>query len=73
MTRESARAELATATGWRKPTRSQGQNTCVEITEALSGWIGIRDSKLGAASPVLACTTPEFAALVARVRVEEAS
>lgn len=68
MTRDTARIALVTATNWRKSIRSQGENGCVETTEALPGWIGIRDSKLGPASPVLACTRPEFAALLAHAR-----
>ncbi|MGH3621927.1 MAG: DUF397 domain-containing protein [Sciscionella sp.] len=70
MNRDSARSALATATQWRKPSRSQGQNTCVEITDQLPDWVGIRDSKLGAASPILACTPTEFAALLDRLRTD---
>lgn len=64
MNRDSARAALATMTQWRKSSRSQGENTCVEITDQIAGWVGIRDSKLGASSAVLACTPTEFAALL---------
>jgi len=54
MSTEAARAALtATAsTGWRKSTRSGGQNGCVEINR-VPGYAGVRDSKLGDASPVL--------------------
>jgi hypothetical protein len=42
-------------------------------TEHVTGWGRIRDSNLGATYPVLASPPTEFAALVAYVRVEEAS
>jgi hypothetical protein len=36
----------------------------VEITTELTGWVGVRDSKLGAASPVLAVTPAQWRATV---------
>ncbi|MGH8572264.1 MAG: DUF397 domain-containing protein, partial [Gammaproteobacteria bacterium] len=36
---------LADPSGWKTSTRtSQGQN-CVEVTTAVPGWIGVRDTK----------------------------
>ena len=40
---------LTAASGWKTSTRtSQGQN-CVEVTTAVPGWVGIRDTKNRAA------------------------
>lgn len=60
---KSAHTALARATNWRKPTRSQGENNCVEIA-SVPGMIGVRDTKLGAASPILAFSDTAFAALI---------
>ncbi|MBB5158198.1 DUF397 domain-containing protein [Saccharopolyspora phatthalungensis] len=60
---QSAHTALAHATNWRKPTRSQGENNCVEIG-SVPGTIGVRDTKLGAASPILAFSATAFAALI---------
>ena len=63
---------LSTDTGWRKPARSEAQNACVEVTTtAVSGWIGIRDSKLGPSSPLLAVTTSGWTALVTSAKEGE--
>lgn len=65
MTHDDARTALATA-GWRTSRRSQGQNGCVELA-AVPGWIGVRDSKLGDASPVLIVPTDHFNFLLAEL------
>lgn len=62
---DEALAELATAAGWRKSHYSWGENGCVEITTELPGWVGVRDSKLGPASPLLAIPTAQWRALLA--------
>jgi hypothetical protein len=49
---EEAVAALATAS-WFKSTYSQGQNDCVEVGSVPSV-VGVRDSKLSPASPILA-------------------
>jgi len=56
---------LRSCTQWRKSSYSSpdGQE-CVEITTELTGWVGVRDSKLGAASPVLAVTPAQWRATV---------
>ena len=65
MSHDDARAALATAAGWRKSRYSQGANGCVEVTTELPGWVGVRDSKLGPASPLLAIPTAHWQALLA--------
>jgi hypothetical protein len=64
MNHDEVLAALGTATGWRKSTRSQAQNACIEVTEAVPGWVGVRDTKLGSASPLLAVSAGGWAALV---------
>jgi hypothetical protein len=65
MMHDEVLAVLGTATGWRKSARSQAQNACVEVTGAVPGWVGIRDTKLGSASPLLAVNASGWAALIA--------
>jgi Domain of unknown function (DUF397) len=60
MNHQAARAALAHASGWRKSSYSQGANDCMEITTEIPGWVGVRDSKLGTDSPVLAFTLPQW-------------
>lgn len=60
MNHNQAVAQLTTATGWHKSSYSQAQNACVEVTTELPGWIGIRDSKLGTHSPLLAVTPSQW-------------
>lgn len=56
---------------WHKSSYSKGMNDCLEITVTVPGWVGIRDSKLGAASPILTATTAEWGALIAAIRAGE--
>ncbi|HET9256297.1 MAG TPA: DUF397 domain-containing protein [Pseudonocardiaceae bacterium] len=55
---------LATATGWHKSSYSQGENNCLKVTTGRGGWVGVRDSKLGARSPLLAVTPSQWRALL---------
>lgn len=71
MNHNDALAALSTATAWRKSTRSDGQNVCVEVTDAVPGWIGVRDSKLGPTSPILAVTATGWTALLAAAKAGE--
>ncbi|MFL6126084.1 DUF397 domain-containing protein [Actinophytocola sp.] len=68
---EDAVSALATATNWHKASFSQGQeNGCVEVG-SVPGLTGVRDTKLGAASPILAFTATEWEAFLDRVRNPE--
>lgn len=64
MNTRDARAELERRGDWRKAQASQGANACVEIAHS-PGWVGIRDSKLGATSPLLALTPEAWQAFLA--------
>ena len=66
MKHKDVQISLGNCTQWRRSSYSfpAGQQ-CVEITTELTGWIGIRDSKLGAVSPILAITTKGWHALLA--------
>lgn len=66
MSTDHARAELA-ATTWHKAGASQGQNACVELAR-VRGWTGLRDSKLGGTSPILALDIPEWGRLSTHLR-----
>ena len=65
MNHEIAQTSLRCSTHWRKSSYSfpDGQE-CVEITTELTGWVGIRDSKLGGTSPVLAVSTAAWRAML---------
>ena len=65
MSTETARAALAAdADGWFKSSYSGAQNGCVEINRRVPGYAGVRDSKLGDASPILAFSTTAMRALL---------
>lgn len=49
---------------WIKSSFSEAERECVEIA-AVDGWIGMRDSKLGDASPILTFTPAELKAFLA--------
>ena len=71
MNHQAALAALARAARWRKSNHSQGDSGCVEISDSVPGWIGVRDSKLGTDSPILAFRIAEWRALVAAIRAGE--
>jgi Domain of unknown function (DUF397) len=71
MNHDQAAAELTIAAGWRKSSYSQGANGCVEVTTELPGWVGVRDSKLGAESPLLAVGLSEWRAILATAQASE--
>lgn len=45
-----------------------GANDCVEVNYSLAGHVGVRDSKLGTASPVLAIPAPQWACIITAVQ-----
>ncbi len=45
-----------------------GQNDCVEVNYSLTGHVGVRDSKLGTTSPVLAIPAPQWSRIIASVQ-----
>lgn len=67
MTNEDAVAALADATNWHKASYSKENGGCVEVG-SVPGVIGVRDTKLGAASPILAFDPTEWAAFVRAVK-----
>lgn len=48
---------------WHKSTRSNATGACVEVATVRHA-IGIRDSKLGAQSPIIGLATPSWGDLV---------
>jgi uncharacterized protein DUF397 len=65
---EDTVAALAAATNWHKASYSGGENGgCVEVG-AIPGFVGVRDTKLGTRSPILAFIESEWRAFLAGVR-----
>lgn len=60
---DAARAVLADSSEWRK-SRHSSDNGCVEVNHSVPGYIGMRDSKLGADSPVLVFEPHEIRAFL---------
>jgi uncharacterized protein DUF397 len=58
---------LAHTTNWHKASYSKENGGCVEIG-SVPGMIGVRDTKLGSASPILVVTPAEWETLTHRVK-----
>jgi hypothetical protein len=54
LTRSALQSAQATGTTWQRSSRCATNGSCVEVASLASGEIGVRDGKIGAASPVLA-------------------
>lgn len=54
---------------WRKATASQGENACVEVAAA-PDWFGVRDSKLGEGSPIIAVTSSAWSTFLSSVAAD---
>ncbi len=71
MRHADALAALAATETWHKASFSGGDNGgCVEVA-TIPGYVGVRDTKLGASSPVLAFTESEWRAFTSGVRADE--
>ncbi|MGW4529157.1 DUF397 domain-containing protein [Amycolatopsis sp. NPDC004378] len=64
---EDAVAALAHATNWHKASYSAKENGCVEVG-SVPGLVGVRDTKLGAASPILAFDPTEWDAFLRGIK-----
>jgi hypothetical protein len=58
------RDTLGRANSWRKSSHSERATDCIETATEVSGWVGVRDSKLGVASPVLAVSVAAWRGFV---------
>ncbi|UKD58564.1 DUF397 domain-containing protein [Amycolatopsis sp. FU40] len=66
MKHEDAVAALARATNWHKASYSK-ENACVEVG-SVPGLVGVRDTKLGATSPILVFDSAEWDAFVRGIK-----
>ncbi|WP_410595517.1 DUF397 domain-containing protein [Amycolatopsis sp. lyj-23] len=64
---EDAVAALAHATNWHKASYSKENGGCVEVG-SVPGVVGVRDTKLGAASPILVVDPTGWDALLRDIK-----
>ncbi|EMD23760.1 DUF397 domain-containing protein [Amycolatopsis azurea] len=64
MNSDTTRPTLLGLSGWWKSSYSAGANGCVEVNDSVTGYVGVRDSKLGDNSPVLVFEPHEIRAFV---------
>lgn len=60
--------DALTSFGWFKSSHSQAANGCVELNLSVPGYAGMRDSKLGHASPMLVLTSPSLPEFIQHIR-----
>ncbi|MGZ0153746.1 DUF397 domain-containing protein (plasmid) [Kribbella sp. WER1] len=56
---------------WRKSSRSNNTQNCVEVAHLSNGGFAVRDSKQGGTGPVLQYTMTEWEAFIAGVKLGE--
>jgi uncharacterized protein DUF397 len=63
---DSSRHDVTEFSGtpWRRSSRCAVNGSCVEVTKLPSGQVGVRDGKIGAASPVLAFSRTQWRAFL---------
>jgi Domain of unknown function (DUF397) len=61
-------SDCVEASGWCKSSHSKGADDCVEVGGGSAGWVGVRDSKLGVAGPVLLVAADSWRGLLAGLR-----
>jgi len=64
----TARDAFNTSSSWFKSSYSGGANGCVELNLSVPGYAGMRDSKLGQASPVLLLPSPGLPEFIRRIQ-----
>lgn len=64
MKHQDAIGVLSEVDAWRKSTYSERATDCVEISTEVSGWVGVRDSKLASSSPILAFTPSRWGSFI---------
>jgi hypothetical protein len=57
----------SSAQTWQRSTRCDINGSCVEVARLASGQVGVRDGKIGQASPVLVFDTAAWQGLIAAV------
>ena len=60
--------DRTSAADWRKATRSNSNNNCVEIALLPNGGAAVRDTKHNGAGPILQFTGPEWEAFIGGVK-----
>ncbi len=71
MRREDVAAALAAADNWHKSSFSGGDNGGCVAVGTVPGFVGVRDTKIGSAGPVIAFTDRRWAEFLSAVRAGE--
>jgi hypothetical protein len=65
---DSSSRDLMPGATWQRSSRCDINGSCVEVTRLAGGEFGVRDGKIGAASPVLAFSRESWYGFAADVR-----